>query len=185
MNIKEILGTALVETSMQRQEHGMGFEVWYGDKIALAGGMRSGGSPPGLVRCAYTVIDTAAMQQGVPQEQADVGVVELYKDTNNEIRGLINIKLNKQNRRAGIGSEVIRSLLDTCPTAFTVWDIRKTAIGFWAKMGCQFVSTTGQPIPNPRKYVGSVLVGIIPKAGMPIDIATLPGFAHRQRPISG
>lgn len=173
------LGESVVEAAMQRQEHGLGFEVWYGEKIALAGGMRSGSSPPGLLRCAYTIIDTQAMEQGVPQDKADVGLVEIFKDDNNEIRGLINIKLNKNNRRSGIGSEAVRSLIDSCPSDFTVWDIRKTAIGFWKKMGCEFYNSAGKPIPDPRKFTG-VIVGLIRKPGSTGTIMDLPGFSHRR-----
>lgn len=150
--------------ALRREPYGMGLEILHGQGFALAGGMRSGSSPGGMLRARYVIIDTDMMQQGVSQEDATVGFVDVYKDANDDIRALINIELNKKNRRAGMGSVVVKSLLATAPGDLMLFDIRPKAYGFWKKMGVEFYGNGAVPITSLSKHRGFVQ-GVIRKPG--------------------
>jgi predicted acetyltransferase len=176
-----ILSEVMKSGALDRKKMALGFETMYGDGFALVGGMRSGGSPPGLLRRMYRIFDTEVYRETQDDKKADVGFVEIYTDANDDIRGLINIKITKNKnvnyRKQGIGNAVVKSLIDSCPTDFGVFDIQKVAIGFWKKMGAEFVNRNGEPLTNPQKQK-AIIYGIIHKQpGSPTPMDKMPGFS--------
>lgn len=169
--ITEAAGVARLE----RKPQGFGLEVMYGEGLALVGGMRSGSSPSGLLRRAYTIMDTDLFQQTQNQDGSMVGMVEIFTDANNDIAGLINIKLSPRNRKAGMGSAVVRSLAVTAPKDLVIFDIRPSAHGFWKKMGTEFYNISGQPM-TPKKGASGTMMGVIRKAGSKTPVHDLSGF---------
>ncbi len=156
---------------LRREAQGMGLEVMYGEGFALVGGFRSGGASPGMVRVQYSIIDLDIMQELVSalvadgmekseaqrrsQEKSNVGTVDIYKDADNAIRAIIDIKLNAKNRKAGLGRAVIQSLVASAPQDVVIFDIRKPAVGFWKKMGAEFYKRGGAPVTDLKTHLVS------------------------------
>lgn len=176
--IEATSGEKLVEDHqgvvLRRETFGMGLETLYGETFALTGGWRTGSAPAGLMRCGYAIIDMEAMRRGANQQQATLGRIEVYKDADG-IVGLINIALDKNNRKAGVGSAVVNSLAATAPDHFVIWDIQQKALGFWKKMGCQFFTDMARYVEQPKGFKG-LLVGVIKKVGSETPVADLKGF---------
>ena len=181
MDMRELMN--LSEAPMRREEMGWGMEVMYADEagIALSGGWRSGNSSAGFMRCAYEIIDIPTFQETNDQKASSLGLVELFKGEGNQINGLVNIKLNPQNRKAGSGRRIISALVETCPHDLVICDIQPAALGFWKKVGCEFFNVRGQPldVSNKTKLKGLTVYGVIKKPGSTGDISKLPFFKHQ------
>ncbi len=163
-------------SDLNRKKAGMGLETMYGEGFVLTGGMRVGSSPAGMERRGYSIIDVEKYEETNGNwDQCFMGIVHLMVSNNNDILGLINIKLNPKTRKAGIGRAVVKSLVETAPNDFVIWDIQKSAIGFWKKMGTELYTTGGKEIPSPRKFSG-LIMGVIRKPGSNTPISELPGF---------
>lgn len=178
MNMRHFID--LSESPMRREEAGWGMEVLYADEagIALSGGWRSGNSAPGFLRCAYEIIDIATFQETGDQKASSLGLVELFKSAGDQIDGLVNIKLNPKNRKAGTGRRIIAALVETCPHDLVICDIQSPALGFWKKVGCEFYNVKGQPldVSNKSKLAGLTVYGVLRKPGSDGDISKLPFF---------
>jgi hypothetical protein len=128
---------------LRREPMAMGMEAMHGEGFALVGGFRSGNSPPGMTRCRYMIIDMDIYIETKDSDAAKVGTTDLFIGPNNAILGMVGIKLNPKNRKAGIGSAIVKSLVATAPGDFAVYDIKKSAVGFWRKMGAEFKGLDG------------------------------------------
>jgi hypothetical protein len=151
-------------------------EQYVNSQVALVGGIRTRFIPPkGFDRLFYTIISMEEYNRTQNADEATFGTCDLYKNMAGELCGLIDIKLDKNKRKAGIGGMVIRGLLATYGKDFTVMDIRRPAIGFWRKMGCEFYWPNRQPAnPNDVKP-GKCLMGVI-RQGSNTPLEELPGF---------
>ena len=180
MNMRHFMN--LTEAALRREPAGWGMEVMYADEagIALSGGWRSGNSSAGFTRCAYEIIDIPTFQETQDQKAASLGLVELFIGTKGQIDGLVNIKLNPKNRKAGTGSRILSALVETCPHDLVICDIQPAALGFWKKMGCDFYNVNGRPVDvsNKSKLKGLTVYGVIKKPGSNGDISKLPFFKH-------
>ena len=158
----------LEEEALERQDVGMGLETFHNNDIAFVGGMRSGNSGPGETRLRYNIYDIASTIADHGEENVsefihdyEVGLLELYvQDGTGKIMGLVNIKItNPGNRKGGLGSAVVKSLLDS-PYAnkpLRIHDIKKNAVPFWRKMGVQF---TRSDFETPIKTSSKTNLGI-------------------------
>jgi hypothetical protein len=125
--------------AMNRSEVGMGLSQYENDNFIMWGGMRSGSSPAGQTRLKFLIFSMELLKQGVPQEDAEVGFVELFvEDETNEIVGLVNIEIKPKFRKGGYGRKIIQDIKDTTKAGFTVNDIQKKAKRFWDKMGVEY-----------------------------------------------
>jgi hypothetical protein len=156
------------EDALERFEIGMGLEQMHNNDIALVGGMRSGSSPAGLTRLRYSIYDVPMLKQlkqdGGDQNDALVGYVELMvEDGSGNIAGLINIEMKRGGKRAGYGTQVIRSIMDSpfAKKPFRIYDIKLKAVGFWKKMGVEFTRSDFKTPTEPTKLNAGHIFGII------------------------
>ena len=147
-------------SKMEKHTHGMGMTSYQNDEILLAGGYRSGNSDTEHTRLkymAYDIKNVSAEDFQADQEKYNVGYVEVFvKDSNGEIDGLVNIHLGTKNRKAGTGKRIIQSLMKTVKGDLKIFDIKKSAIPFWKKMGVVFYNAGFEkPIePQTTKRLG-------------------------------
>jgi hypothetical protein len=158
----------LDEEALERFEIGMGLEQMHNNDIALVGGMRSGSSPAGLTRLRYSIYDVPMLKQlkqdGGDQNDALMGYVELMvEDGSGNIAGLINIEMKRGSKRAGYGTQVIRSIMDSpfAQKPFRIYDIELKAVGFWKKMGVEFTRSDFKTPTEPTKLNAGHIFGII------------------------
>jgi hypothetical protein len=161
-------GNKVNEEALERFEIGMGLEQMHNNDIALVGGMRSGSSPAGLTRLRYSIYDVPMLKQlkqdGGDQNDALVGHVELMvEDGSGNIAGLINIEMKRGGKRAGYGTQVIRSIMDSpfAQKPFRIYDIELKAVGFWKKMGVEFTRSDFKTPTEPTKLNAGHIFGII------------------------
>jgi GNAT superfamily N-acetyltransferase len=122
------------EDIMKYTALGMGLGQYTGKEYALAGGWRSGNSSAGLTRVKYLIIDMAEYEKD--PDGAEVGAVDLFvEDGSGKIKGLVNIKLNPNNRKAGIGSKIVKDIVDTAGGELKIFDVKPGAVRFWEKQG--------------------------------------------------
>lgn len=163
------------EASLKLQKEAMGLKTFYNDEIALSGGMRSGSSPAGHTRTRYIIYDMVEIRGG-DQDAAECGSADLW-ETSEGIVGLVDIKILPKKRRGGFGRKTISALCDSYDKHFHISDIKKSAISFWASVGCVFFTGTKELTNSEaRNLKGGVIVGIIPKNGCPdplVDYAKL------------
>lgn len=170
----------LNEDPMRRESMGWGMEVMYADDagIALSGGWRSGNSSAGFTRCAFEVIDIPLFQETGDQKSSSLGLVELFMGNGGKIDGLVNIKLNPKNRKAGTGRKIVAAVLETCEHDLVICDIQTPAIGFWKKVGTEFYNRNGIPVDvkDKTKLKTMTVMGVIRKPGSSGDLTGLPFF---------
>ena len=171
--IPPLLYEHLEEEALERQDVGMGLQTFHNNDIAFMGGMRSGNSGPGETRLRYNIYDIASTIANHGEENVsefihdyEVGLLELFvQDGTGKIMGIVNIKITKPgNRKGGLGSAIVKSLLDSPYTnrPLRVHDIKKNAVPFWRKMGVQFTrSDFKSPIKTSSK-TNRGIYGIIP-----------------------
>lgn len=168
--------------ALTHQGNGM-MEQWQNEEVCLAGGWRTGGSPADYMRVGYSIIDVQEYLKTQDAAASDFGLVECYKNSRNQLAALINIKLDKTKRKAGIGGKVVRALVATYPDHFTIIDIRRPAVGFWKKMGAEFYTPNAKPVTAPGSFRGhDILVGVIRKAGSQTELSDLPAF-YKRKPL--
>lgn len=128
-------------TKLIKSEMAMGLTSYQNKEVLLAGGMRSGNSDAKHTRLKYMIYDirgVTAEEFQERQEELEMGYVELFVvDATGDIDGLVNIKLNPKSRSSGVGRIVIESLKATVD-GLKIFDIKRSAIPFWRKMGATF-----------------------------------------------
>lgn len=166
----------LIEAPMTREKYGFGMETMYGydNEVALSGGIRSGSSPPGFLRLAYEAIDLLVLEKTDDRDTATIGVVELFVGKGSEIAGLVNIKINPKNRKAGVGRRIIQAVFDTAPNDLVICDITPSALGFWKKMGAEIYTSYGEPYDSKKKF--TTIMGVLRKPGSTTPVTDLPFF---------
>jgi len=139
---------------LTKHELGMGMSSYQNKDIFLAGGFRSGNSDAQHTRLKFMIYDIRGVKPeefNERQEELEMGFVEVFAvDATGNIDGLVNIKLNPKARRSGLGRLVIESLRATTGS-LKIFDIQRSAIPFWKKLGVTFYTDTHftTPIPKP------------------------------------
>lgn len=124
------------EDKLALHDMGFGLTQYAGKEYSLVGGSRSGSSPGGLTRLRYDIVDHSVYDSTGDLNKAKIGFVELFvKDGSNDIDGLVNIEI--KNKKAGLGSKVVKDIVDTAGGELKIHDIQKSAEGFWKKMGAE------------------------------------------------
>lgn len=167
----------LVEAPLELQTS-MGMTTWYNDDVIITGGARSHlMPPPGYGRLLYVLLDRKIYDETQDFGESKQGDIELFVGPDNDLAGLINIKLAPKKRRAGIGRMAVQALVDTAKHDFAIVDIRKPALGFWKKMGCEFYTDRGIQVTDFKTYNwnGSTLNGVI-RTGQRLELNQMPGF---------
>ncbi len=155
MKITEFITEA---EKLKKHEMGMGMSSYQNSDVLLAGGMRSGNSDAQHTRLKfmiYDIRDITPEEFREKQDELEMGYVELFvNDSTGEIDGLVNINLKPKARGNGIGRAVIESLITTAGN-LKIYDIKRTAIPFWKKMGATFYSDQhfAHPIEKPTLKV--------------------------------
>ena len=115
-----------------------------GEKVTIAGGMRVPGygtiKDKAYYRLKYTIYANELYKEETPEE-AEIGTVDLYVNEDKSIAGLIDIKIKPLFRKSGYGRIIIKDLVDTSKEGLYVFDVKKSAIKFWEKMGIQWTDT--------------------------------------------
>ena len=115
-----------------------------GEKITIAGGMRVPGygkiKDKEYYRLKYTIYSNELYKEETPEE-AEIGTVDLYVNDDKSIAGLIDIKIKPLFRKSGYGRLIIKDLVDTSKEGLYIFDVKKSAIKFWEKMGIQWTDT--------------------------------------------
>lgn len=145
------------------------------DKIALVGGYRSGSSPANTTRLKFLIMDldkrseliNGGMEEGEANDACISGETELFVEDGSDfdVKGLVNIEVynkGENNRRKGIGTEVIKALTDTIGTDLPIHDIEnnKDAIGFWQAVGIDLTDRFGK---KTNRFVDGNIAGTVIK----------------------
>lgn len=135
---------------MQFKEYGFGMFGWENDDVAIAGGMRDNGHhPAGKMRCIFMAYDKAkaVLEQKTAVEVAKLVLVVNLGDGENvhpTVDKFINIEIPKHLRRQGLGRRIVAGVLEAAADDLEICDIKKSARGFWAKVGAQdFLARSG------------------------------------------
>ncbi|RKZ78062.1 MAG: hypothetical protein DRQ35_06615 [Gammaproteobacteria bacterium] len=164
MNTNEIITEA---EKLTKHELGMGMSSYQNKDIFLAGGFRSGNSDAQHTRLKFMIYDIRGITPEDFQERQDeleMGFVELFAvDSTGDIDGLVNIKLNPKARRSGLGRLVIESLKATTGS-LKIFDIQRSAIPFWKKLGVTFYKD--QHFTTPIEKPTGVMLQKISKFGL-------------------
>lgn len=126
----------LFEEILELNDIGFGLTQYSGKEYSLVGGSRSGSSPSNLTRVRYDIIDHVTYDETNDFKRSKLGFIELFVSQDG-IDGLINIKLVK--KKSGLGSKIIKDIVDTAGGVLKIYDVQKSAIGFWTKIGAEFV----------------------------------------------
>ena len=121
---------------LEYKESGFGLHQFVNNNIGFVGGTRTGKSgTEGTHRLGYAVYDTAH-PSGKP---TPVGKAELnFHPETNRIEGIVNLEFDKQHRGKGYGTRAVKALAASNQDGLQVYDIKKSAKPFWAKMGAEF-----------------------------------------------
>jgi GNAT superfamily N-acetyltransferase len=141
---------------MTFSETGFGMTQFANESIVLAGGMRSDKQGTRRTsRLRYDIYDRLLIAAGTPAVEAKVGKLEINVRPGGDVEGIVDIKIAPAIRRGGIGRRVIEALAASSADGLRVYDIKKAAVGFWRKVGCEFAPGRGgqldgvMPVPAP------------------------------------
>lgn len=158
---------------------GMGMIQAVNDDIALIGGMRSGNSSADVTRLRYVIYDMtmyAEMSKANKSEQdidkaCQVGNVDLFvtDGTQFDVKGLVNIEIDKDKRKNGYASKVIKSILNTTENELNIHDIKKQYVSTWRKLGVEEFTNGNGRVVQASKYSG-FLHGVIPAQTLEIEL---------------
>jgi len=154
-------------TKLKKTDMAMGLTSYQNSDVMLSGGMRSGNSDASHTRLKFMVYDirdiNSSEEFNEKVNDIEMGYVELFVvDVTGEIDGLVNINLSTKARGNGIGRLVIESLKATTGS-LKIFDIKKSAIPFWRKMGAKFFRDSQFTLPatNTAKAAKFGLYAII------------------------
>jgi GNAT superfamily N-acetyltransferase len=175
---------------LEYKESGFGLHQFVNNNIGFVGGTRTGKpGTEGTHRLGYAVYDTAHPSgKPTPVGKADLN----FHPETKKIEGIVNLEFDKQHRGKGYGTRAVKALAASNPDGLQVYDIKKSAKPFWAKMGAEFrkgdpknrelASQTNAAIPHEIHKAGG---GSINKAeGGEVDTnrnAAFKGLASAQR----
>ena len=133
---------------------GVGMLQFHNDEIALVGGLRTFGSgAPGTNRLKFSIVDLPPGAEPVIVGECEIN---LYPDNTPE--GLVNVKIQKTSRGGGIGRKLIAALVASSRDGLRIYDIKKSAMGFWKSVGIINVA-------KDKKSLTQQVNGFIPKIG--------------------
>lgn len=126
-------------SGMQFHVNGLGLSQFYNDDVVLAGGIRTGKpGTEGTARLKYTAYDRRAMNRGIPAQEAELGTLEInVRPHDGSIEGLVDLTIKRALRGQGFGRRVVEAVAATSPEGLKVYDIKASARGFWAAVGCE------------------------------------------------
>lgn len=130
MRFNEVLNEKLAY-----QEMTMGLSQYAGDGYTLVGGYRSGGSSSNYTRLKYDIVSHDLYSETKDLKKSTLGFIEVFVDSENKIEGIVNIEIKTKGH--GIGKKVISDIVSTAGGNLKVYDIQKSAVGFWEKMGAE------------------------------------------------
>lgn len=152
---------------------GMGLIAAHNDSISLVGGMRSfqGVNAAGTTRLKYIIQDnliynemkSAGFSDSDSDRKCSIGFIELNiaNGSKFDVCGLINIEINKDERKKGYAKTVINSILATIEKDLPIHDIKKHYASVWKKLGVScFTNLYGEEI-KVTKATGTIN-GLIP-----------------------
>jgi len=120
------------------------FSQYTGEKFTLVGGTRvSGGLNIGeksYYRLRYIIYSNELFKQTQNQKESEIGTVEIGRDDDGLIAVLIDIKIKPKFRKSGYGRQIISEIVDTTKDGLHVYDIKKSAIKFWQKIGAELTT---------------------------------------------
>lgn len=139
---------------------GMGLITAQNENILLAGGFRSGNSSAGVTRRKYMIYDKIRWNElekidGITANEAQdkslVGFVELFvrdgKEDIFDVVGLVNIEINKEERRNGYARKTMDGIRHHTGNELEIHDIKKHYAATWRKLGVTlFHNGHGQPV---------------------------------------
>lgn len=111
------------------------------DILLLGGYSRSGSTPPGTVGAGFAAFDARLLTAGETAQSAKLGDVEVFllQPQLQLFHGLVNIEVQPDLRRRGIGRRIVSSIAATAPDCLlAIYDIQQPAVPFWIRMGCTF-----------------------------------------------
>jgi len=73
----------------------------------------------------------------LPNVEKPVGTVSLQQGKENTIKSLINIEIDRDLRKLGLGKKIVKAIsyLSENPKGLEIIDIQRNAINFWRKLG--------------------------------------------------
>ena len=123
---------------LEYSEAGFGLHQFVNNNIGFAGGARTGQfGTDGTHRLGYSVYDLTH-----PSGKAELN----FHPETKRIEGIVNLEFDKKYRGMGYGTRAVKALAASNPEGLQVYDIKKSAKPFWAKMGGDF--RKGDPKKN-------------------------------------
>ncbi len=150
----------------------MGLFGWRSDELVVHGGARDHGlHKPDAVRSRFVAYDMrrVAAEGWDRAKLADI-VMSIRPGTPPAINGLIDLKLPVALRRQGHGTRIVSLLAEAAGDRLVVHDIKRSAVGFWRKVGIEFTAPVAQGTAR-----GKTIEGIVHGPAPEPDQA--PGFA--------
>jgi GNAT superfamily N-acetyltransferase len=125
--------------SMEFKTYSGFFTQYNGEKFTLSLGIRvDGGLNVGdesYYRLKYIIYSNDLYKETNSEELSKIGYAEIGREDNGDIVVLIDIKLKPKFRKSGYGREIIKEIVQTTKKGLHVYDIKKSAIKFWKKVG--------------------------------------------------
>jgi ribosomal protein S18 acetylase RimI-like enzyme len=144
--------------AMEFTSHFAGLITQYnGEKFTLSGGQRVvGGLNVGeksYHRLKYIIYSNELFQQTKDEKQSEIGTIEIGRENDGTIAVLIDITIKPKFRKSGYGRQLINEIVDTTKDGLHVYDIKKSAIKFWQKIGAELTDTKFKTINGfiPKK----------------------------------
>ncbi len=137
------------ERVMTKSDAGFGLTQYEGTNYLLHGGTRNGNpTDRGHTRLNFDIYSLEALRTDPNDiKNAKLGYCDLVvQDGTGIITGLVDIKLNPKKRKQGTGKEIIQDIVDTAPNDLKIYDIQKSAMGFWKKMGIELEKGKGSQV---------------------------------------
>lgn len=136
MKLKDLFEARLVKQDMM-----MGLTMYEGKGYTLAGGWRSGSSPAGLSRLKYDIYDMTKYTEDANPKDYKAGFIEINVDGRGVPEGLIDIEILPKFRSSPSisGRKIVNDLIDTAGGTINIYDVQKKAVGFWEKMGIEWL----------------------------------------------
>ena len=131
---------------MEFNSHYGGFVTQYnGEKFTLSGGIRVPGSltvgDNSYYRLKYIIYSNDLFNKTKNEKDSEIGSVEIGRDNEGIISVLIDITIKPKFRKNGYGKQLIKEIVNTTKDGLHVYDIKKSAIKFWLKMGAELINT--------------------------------------------
>ena len=92
-------------------------------------------------RLKYIIYSNDLFNKTKNEKDSEIGSVEIGRDNEGIISVLIDITIKPKFRKNGYGKQLIKEIVNTTKDGLHVYDIKKSAIKFWLKMGAELINT--------------------------------------------